>query len=303
MAATNPVSSEKFGVYCLANDKALEWFQAFVRSLRKHNPDLPLTVIPYDHSITRLKQLQTEFRFKLMDEPEFTRFDAIAGRVAANGIAGGTFRKLCTFFGEFETFLFLDSDIVVTQPLEPFFKTFAASEAEFVYFDTDMTMVYAPEFAEKMMAEFGSAGFNSGAFFARRGSFTETEIMMAVETGEKIRDCFSVWGEQPFLNYLCDTTRKRQMAGSQLLPGIAEKVWARVPFTHDTSRDAYLDTTGNTLPFIHWAGCTWPTLVRPKVYLRYRTFGMGGRAQQAYTLKFYGRRLFRNIRIALRKFR
>jgi lipopolysaccharide biosynthesis glycosyltransferase len=166
MIATPPPSAplpKRHGVYCLANDAALEWFEAFVRSFRKHNPDLPLTVIPYDTSMARLKALRARFQFEVMEESEASRFDAIAHRVAGQRIAGGTFRKLCTFFGEYETFLFLDSDIVVTQPLEPFFDAFEKAEADFIYFDTDMTMVYTPDFARKMMTEFGSTGFNSGA--------------------------------------------------------------------------------------------------------------------------------------------
>src|SRR5579864_6435853 len=174
----------KTGVYCLANDAALEWFQGLVRSLRKHDPDLPLTVIPYNTSVTRLKALQSQFNFKLMPEAEAARFDGIAHRVAGQRIPGGTFRKLCTFFGEYETFLFLDSDIVVTNSLKPFFTAFEKAATDFVYFDTDMTMVYTPDFAPKMVAEFGSAGFNSGAFMARRGCFSEAEILAVVESGE-----------------------------------------------------------------------------------------------------------------------
>ncbi len=225
----------KTGVYCLANDEALEWFQGLVRSLRKHDPDLPLTVIPYNTSIAKLKALQSQFNFKLMPEVEAARFDGIAHRVAGQRIAGGTFRKLCCFFGEYETFLFLDSDIVVTNDLEPFFVAFGKAAADFVYFDTDMTMVYTPDFAPKMISEFGSAGFNSGAFLARRGCFTEAEILAAVESGEKLRDHFAIWGELPFLNYLVDTTRRRQLPAAELVPGITDKLWARMPFRYDAS--------------------------------------------------------------------
>jgi hypothetical protein len=296
-------TTKKFGVYCLANDEALEWFQAMVRSLRKHDPELPLTVIPYNASVARLKNLQAQFNFTLMDEATFTQFDAIAHRVAGQRIAGGTFRKLCCFFGDYDTFLFLDSDIVVTQSLEPFLRAFEPAAADFVYFDTDMTMVYTPEFARKMVTEYGSVGFNSGAFIARRGNFTEAEILTAVASGEKIRDGFSIWGEQPFLNYLADTTHRRKVAASTLRPGTTDKPWARVAFRHEAARDIYLDPENRTMPFIHWAGCEWPTMFRPKTFLRHRTLGMSGDERAGYILNFYYRRLRRNLRNALEKSR
>ncbi len=235
-----------------------------------------------------------------MPEAEAARFDGIAHRVAGQRIAGGTFRKLCTFFGEYETFLFLDSDIVVTQSLKPFFAAFEKSATDFVYFDTDMTMVYTPDFAAKMIAEFGSAGFNSGAFLARRGCFTEAEILTAVESGEKIRDHFSIWGEQPFLNYLVDTTRRRQLPAAELVPGTTDKPWARMPFRHEDHRDLYLDAAGRGMPFIHWPGCEWPTMFRPEVFLRHRTLGMNGWERLAYRVNFYYRRFRANLKQALK---
>lgn len=100
-------TKRKTGVYCLANDHALEWFQAFVRSLRKFNPALPLTVIPYNREMSRLKALQETFRFSVMDEATASRFDAIAPRVAGQNNPGGTFRKLCCFWENMMTLLFL----------------------------------------------------------------------------------------------------------------------------------------------------------------------------------------------------
>ncbi len=293
----------KTGVYCLANDAAGEWFEAFVRSLRKYNPTLPLTVIPYDASITRLKTLQAQFHFSVMGELDCARFDAIAHRVAGQRLPGGTFRKLCCFFGEYDTFLFLDSDIVVTQPLQPFFDAFEKTVADFVYFDTDMTMVYTPEFAHQMVAKYGSAGFNSGAFIARRGCFNEEEIMASVESGEKIRDHFSIWGEQPFFNYLIDISQRRKQSAAELLPGTTNKPWARVNFHYDAGQDRYLDSVGRTMPFIHWAGCEWPTMFRSEIFLRFRLLGMSGGERVAYRLNFYWRRFRKNLKHVLLKIR
>lgn len=300
-----PIKSDasKVGVYCLANDEALEWFQAFVRSFRKFNPTLPLTVIPYNKSIAKLQSLQVPFNFSLMDEVTASRFDAIAHRVAGRNIPGGTFRKLCCFFGPYDTFLFLDSDIVVASDLEPLFQAFAKSATDFVYFDTDLAMVYTPEFAQTMVAEYGSPGFNSGAFLARRDSVTEAEIMRAVASGETIRDHFSIWGEQPFLNYLFDVTRRRLVHAVELVPEITEKPWARQSFHFDEQQECYLDAVGRTMPFIHWPGCEWPTMVRPEVFLRFRTLGMTDAERRRYRREFFYRRFRRKLKERLLAFK
>jgi lipopolysaccharide biosynthesis glycosyltransferase len=286
------------GAYCLANDEALEWFQAFVRSFRRFNPDLPLTVIPYNASIARLKVIREEFQFSIMEEAAYTRFDAIAERVAGQRIAGGTFRKLSCFSGAYDTFIFLDSDIVVTSCFDGLFQSFQKASCDFVYFDTDMTMVYTPDFARKMIAEYHSPGFNSGAFIARRDAVSEDEIMAAVASGEKIRDQFSIWGEQPFLNYLFDVTRRRLVPANKLIPEITAKPWARTSFAYDSKQDRYMDADGRQMPFVHWAGCEWPTMVRPEIFLKYRTLGMGFSKRVGYCRKFY----YRRFRAKLKEF-
>lgn len=303
-AETSPATgAQKFGVYCLANDEALEWFQAFVRSFRKFNPTLPLTVIPYDASISRLQALQDQFQFSLMDEATYTRFDSIAYRVAGQRIAGGTFRKLSCFLGAYDTFIFLDSDIVVTQCFDSLFQAFQKAPCDFVYFDADMSMVYKPEFAQKMITEYHSSGFISGAFISRRNIVKEDEIMAAVASGEKMRDCFSIWGEQPFFNYLFDVTRRRLAHVNLLLPELAMKPWARMPFAYDPEQKQYLDRAGRQMPFIHWAGCEWPTMVRPGIFLKYRTLGMNFCERANYRREFYYRRFRRNLKQSLLKFK
>jgi hypothetical protein len=293
----------QIGVYCLANDGVFEWFQAFVRSLRKFNPTLPLTVIPYNSSVARLKALQPQFNFSVMEESVANRFDGIAHRVAGQRLPGGTFRKLCCFFGGYETFIFLDSDIVVTSKLEPLLRKFETASGDFVYFDADIAMVYKTEFARQMVAEYGSAGFTSGSWMARRGSITESEIMTAVESGEKIRDEFSIWGEQPFFNYLFDVSRRVRLPIGALTPEISNIPWPNSIFRHDAVNDVYFDGARRPIPLLHWPGCEWPTMYRADVFLRYRTLGMNSGERWCYTLNFYYRRFRANLKERMKKSR
>jgi hypothetical protein len=292
-------TENKIGVYCLANDEVLEWFQGFVRSFRKFNPTLPLTIIPYNTAMARLKTLQAQYNFTVMAEATACRFDVVAPRVAGLKIAGGTFRKLCCFFGEYDTFLFLDSDIVVTSRLEPLLRLFETVTGDFVYFDTDISMVYTPEFARKMVMEYGSPGFTSGSWLARHGILSETEIMAAVESGEKVRDGFAIWGEQPFLNYLLDVSRCTRLPIGAILREASNLPWANTILRPDPLNGGYLDAARRPTPFLHWPGSEWPTMPRPEIFLRFRTLGLGGGERLGYRLYFYYRRWRANLKATL----
>lgn len=298
--SSNPVKAPRWGAYCLANDEALEWFQAFVRSFRKFNPTLPLTVIPYDSSIQKLSALQAEFSFSVMDEAKAAHFDHVAHRVAGQNIPGRTFRKLACFLGDYEHFLFLDSDIVVTMAYEKLLPAFDCSTYDLAYFDTDM-MVFKPDFARKMMAQYDQFGFNSGALLVRRAALDEAKIMAAVASGEGIRDQFGCWGEQPFLNYLFQVSGCRTTHVHRLAPELTFKTKAWMPFQYDQSRQCFLDPEQGVFPLIHWAGHEYPTMIRPEVFLRFRTLGMTDAENRRYRRHFYCRRFRSRLKHALLK--
>src|ERR1017187_9794853 len=161
------------GVYCLANDEFVEWFQMFARSLRHFNPTLPLTVIPYDTRVERLKPLLSQFHCDLMPEAEAARFDALEPKVMNMGRYAGMFRKWASFFGRYDDFIFLDADIAVAMPLDDLFAAFAKSSCDLIYFDSDITNVYQWEHIAEMQVKHHSPGFNAGAFMSRKGVITE----------------------------------------------------------------------------------------------------------------------------------
>ena len=74
-----------------------------------------------------------------------------------------------------------------------------------------------------------------------------------------------------------------------------------MPFDYNPARKCFLDPEQGRLPYIHWAGCEWPTLLRPEIFLRYRTLGMSEREQTRYRRKFYYRRFRANLKQSLQK--
>jgi hypothetical protein len=141
------------------------------------------------------------------------------------------------------------------------------------------------------MAKYHAFGFNSGAFMSRKTAISEDEIMAAVISGEKIRDDFAIWGEQPFLNYLFQVSHRQLTHANALLPDLTFKPKVWMPFHYSSTRKCFLDPEHGRLPFIHWAGEEYPGMMKPEVFLEYRTLGMNPSEKQKYRRRFYYLRL------------
>ena len=296
-------AAKSLGVYCLANDRVIEWFHMFARSLRHFNPDLPLTVIPYNADFARLKQLAPRYHFDLVSEAEAARFEVLEPKIMKMNRHAGMFRKWASFFGPYDEFILFDADIAIAMPLDSIFSAFTRSQKDFLYFDTDITMVYRPEHAAMMQAKYGSPGFNAGTFGSRKGVITEATLWEMADRAEAVRHLFEpMQVDQPFLNYVFDTLPRSMTSLHDLLPELSPKPWARVPFQLDPSTSRAKDAEGYQMPFIHWAGCHYPIMVRKEVFLHYRTLDVNPVQKLACRSQFYRRRWTKRIHQILGKF-
>jgi hypothetical protein len=84
-----------------------------------------------------------------------------------------------------------------------------------------------------------------------------------------------------------DTLRRRTAHVHTLLPELSLKPFVRLPLRRDERRDRIVDGEGRLMPFIHWAGCGFPTMVRPEIFLHYRTLGMAPGERLRYRARFY----------------
>ncbi len=298
--STNPVTAPaKFGVYCLANDQAMEWFQMFVRSFRHFNPTLPLTIIPYNAKVAQLKLLASQFHFDLLPEAEVSRFDALETKIMKLGHHPAMFRKWAAFFGHYDEFIFFDADVAVTMPLDDLLQAFAGSSYDFLYFDTDIMRVYRPEHVADMQAKYHSPGFNAGTFASRKGVVTEAELWRMADAA--VVDYHLLKPDQvdqPFLNYVFDTLPRRTVHVNTLRPEIAPPR-PQLFFRHDTRHERLLDAEGRQMLFIHWAGHNYPGMMLPEIFLQYRTLGMSDAERQRYRRYFCYRRLRNKLKRTL----
>jgi hypothetical protein len=103
------------------------------------------------------------------------------------------------------------------------------------------------------------------------------------------------------LNYVFDTLPRRTTHHITLLPGLARTPWARVGFHYDARHDRMVDAEDRQMPFIHWSGCHYLNLVRPEIFLKYRTLGLNFPEQIRCRSDFYYRRWRRKLKNALLK--
>jgi hypothetical protein len=247
------------GIYTLANDATLDWFIAFCESVRRHDPDMPLVVIPYDARVRRLSRLAARYRFDVLTEEELAPLDAI-GRAISPDELPGTFRKLAVFWGSLSPFIYLDADLVTVASVRPAIEAISRDVADLLIFDADASQVYTPA----LQARFPhSAHFNSGAFASRSGLVSPARIDALSAEAVALRSQFAIVGEQPFLNLCADVEGWRVRHARQVIP--AGHVWAGWPASEHR-------------PFIHWAGFHLnPLMPQRRRYLEYRLAGAGRR--------------------------
>lgn len=108
----------KRGVYFLANDGILEAAIGFLNSFRTYNPSIPLCLVPFSDDSERIRALADRYRFTVWgDDAVLRRCDAIS-REFHDGLTMGQYRKLAIWTGDFDDFLYIDSDTIVLDSVD-----------------------------------------------------------------------------------------------------------------------------------------------------------------------------------------
>lgn len=243
------------GLLTLANDPMYDWLVALLESVRRHEPQLPITVIPYDSRTARIAKLQSIYDFELLPERELAEIDELSGSLWPGGKP--LLRKIAAFDGPYDNFLFLDADIVVLEPLGRFFDVHADGHVH--YFVENRHEVYDPgPFRARMVADHASRGINTGQWGGKRGVLSlDAFRSAAAQTAEVRQDSFWIAGEQTFLNYTFDISPVRLVAYADVVPGLGDS-WAGTRYARTDAGlveqlTATQQATG-TAPMLHWAG-------------------------------------------------
>jgi hypothetical protein len=223
-------------VYFLANDAIFDAAVAFLNSLRAHNPDIALCLVPFADDVTRLTALRDRYRFDIWSDQSLLRAcdDISAG---FHGRTVGQYRKLALWEGRFDEFVYVDSDTVVLHSLDfvyPYlaehaFVTSHSNIAElrrWVWHDS----IEATGALDPAQYDFAAS---TGFVASRRGCLPFAEVAAKVPAALDLAEHMElVCCEQPLLNYLMVTSGR--------------------PYT---SLHAIAAATGDaTIPMERWAG-------------------------------------------------
>lgn len=276
------------GAVCLGNDAVIDWVIAFCASLHEHDPDLPLTLIPFDEEIGETRAVLDRYGYGLYEGPMLGQMDDLGrGYWPGEQFRPHIMRKFCSW-DTYDTFLFMDTDIVVLSGLDAYFEAMEASDADFMHFATDIVQVYKPgPLREQMLAEHQSAGFNSGVYMGRRGHLTTSRLNSLTASAAGQRPQFVDNLEQTLMNYCVDVTDLRKADANQLVEDLA--VAGALMRVVDREGNPVLDDrrvpySGRRVSMIHWAGYQiGPRMPYRRIFLRYRLPGASRRTRWRYT--------------------
>jgi hypothetical protein len=267
------------GIYFSANDVVYDWVVTFLESVRNYNPDLPVILLPFDERMDRLTKLAPRYRVTIHNDAAFEELDDMGRQVVRGEISHGHhwFRRLATFWGPFDHFLSLDSDIVLLSDPAQMLRAIRESEMDLLHCDCALGQVYLPGEFRRQMVRRGARGFNAGTWGSRRGLFTFDEFRQYFGQALKVLPSLnSRNGDQPFINYCCDMKPVKYAPFSEFIPNASPQAWARIGELYRRGdRYYHWDHGGQDhnkrILLLHWAGFKAnPAMPHANIYLRFR---------------------------------
>jgi hypothetical protein len=252
------------GIYITANDRVIEHSIALLNSIRLRDPETPIVLIPYDDNYQQVAEaLGEKFGVKVYGDLAF--IDRLSQQLHA--VFGdrffarpNQFRKQACWFGDFEQFLYIDTDIVVFDKIIDSLNYLA--NYDFICNDYQHAGGIANVFTPKVLEEnvFTEAEcreiFNGGFWGSQKGRITEADLYETFADCAAHPDYFDFsqkTSDQPIINYMVLKRLSRRFNIARR-PEKAPGSWAGSPhFVREGER--LIDPKVNQpLHYLHWAG-------------------------------------------------
>jgi hypothetical protein len=251
------------GIYIVANDRVVDNAIALVSSIRIHDPDLSIILIPFNHDFQQVATiLNTCYQVEIFPDLLFleTLTQTIAEIFPRDFLnLPNKMRKLATWFGPLDEFLYVDTDIIVFQPLTETLNYLKQADflcCDFHYKGRGLKDVFSPNvLAHKIFNKTDLQDvFNSGFWGSKKGAILLDkmyEVLAEAAQHKEYFDFSSGTTDQPILNYLILRSiphRLNIVKAHSHEPGS----WGGSP--HFVDRDHILYDHDAPLRYLHWAG-------------------------------------------------
>ncbi|RZM76534.1 Npun_R2821/Npun_R2822 family protein [Leptolyngbya iicbica] len=252
------------GVYIVANDRVFDQTIALLSSLRLHNPEIPVFLVPFDEKYGQIWPICRD-RFKVQMFPDLPFLGRLTQDIA--DIFPRDFlrlpnkmRKLSLWFGPLDHFVYIDADILLFQSIESSLEYL--NNADFFCCDFQgkgrgLAEVFTSVIHERnIFTETDLKDiFNSGFWGSRKGLFTYEAMLELLKDCAAHREYFDFstgTTDQPILNYLVLKAAERRVNITQANPDEPGS-WAGS--SHFQQKGNILYDDDRPLRYLHWAGC------------------------------------------------
>ena len=252
------------GIYITANDKVTEQAIALLKSIRVYDSDTPVVLIPYDDNYQKIAEiLGNSFGVKVYEDLEF--IDRLSNKLHQSFgdkffARPNQFRKQACWFGPFDQFLYIDTDIVVFEKIIDNLNYF--SEYDFLCCDYQhgggIRNVFSPQVLENQVFTEDDLKdiFNGGFWASKKNLLSEQDLydtFAECAAHPEYFDFSQKTSDQPIINYMILKRIPRRF-NIVRRPGKGPGNWAGSGhFKYEGDR--LIDPNVNQpLQYLHWAG-------------------------------------------------
>ena len=252
------------GIYITANDKVIDQAIALLKSIRCYDSQTPVVLIPYDDNYQMIAaKLSQEFGVTLYPDLDFIErlSQELYSIFGKNFFARpNQFRKQACWFGEFDEFLYIDTDIVVFKKIIDDLDYF--TDYDFICYDyqhkAGIRNVFSPKVVEDKVfseAEINDM-FNGGFWASKKELISEEKIYDTFKECAANIDYFDFTyktSDQPIINYMILKNIKRRFNLAHQ-PQINPGNWAGSNHFQREGNILVDPKINQPLHYLHWAG-------------------------------------------------
>jgi len=252
------------GIYITANDKVIDQAIALLNSIRLYDPNTPVVMIPYDDQYQAVAEVLTEsYGVKIYEDLQFIdRLSNKLHQIFGNNFFArpNQFRKQACWFGSFDEFLYIDTDIVVFEKIIDNLNYL--SEYDFICCDYQhmggIKNVFTPKILDDSIFSNSEIQdiFNGGFWASKKSLISEQQLydtFAECASHSEYFDFSQKTSDQPIINYMILKCIPRRF-NIVRRPGGAPGNWAGSRQFQSQGNILFDPNLNQPLQYLHWAG-------------------------------------------------